>query len=668
MKILNIKMNNYGSCVGDHFISLVDRGLVLIQGVNKDEPKMNSNGAGKSHIPDSLDWCINGKIPRKDHIDSVINDGCATCSVEVQIESDEGDMILIKRSKKRGESTVLKLVVNNDDITKLDVKETQKEIYKLLGIDFDIFHSVIVLAQNDLVRYADSTDENRMDILTKLLQLEFIDDLLIIVKRKQNELLSSEQNILGQKQNIESVLTDLKSKDWDHLIKDWETTRDNIIVGLNVKINESIAFYNSISVEDSKIYYSKIDELNRDLKLIEYPKDTEEYRNLLEEISNIKKDIGIIQNDLNKVYSEINGLQTKLSVGNYYCDKCGQLVAIDHLNLELSKALQRRKELDSHLNLLQNNYNEVDNRRIFEETKLETIHQEVSNKSLLINADLQKYRNLISEIEEKNRKKKSIEEDISRLRISLQEESNRLNPWIVSKQEADNSILKYENDLVSLEQQLNSIYTLKECYSFWINAFGSKGLKSYILDSKLQELNDSINYWINLLVGGTIWVQLVSHKKGRSKKVINSPDIKVCRWSTDGSIISRNYRSWSGGEKQRISLAIDFGLSSIMSRRSNKKYNLIILDEVFKHLDQGGKESVMEMLKLLATEKESLFVVEHDNDFQSLFENRITVIKENGQSRIVDGGIYEHQERNEKTANILSSRGFTRRQPIRNPI
>ena len=62
MKILNIKLCNYGSYVGEHFISLIDRGLVLIQGINKDEPKMDSNGAGKSCIPDSLDWCINGKI------------------------------------------------------------------------------------------------------------------------------------------------------------------------------------------------------------------------------------------------------------------------------------------------------------------------------------------------------------------------------------------------------------------------------------------------------------------------------------------------------------------------------------------------------------------------------------------------------------------------------
>ena len=55
MKIHELIINNFGSYVGGHTLTLSDRGLVLIEGDNQDEFKMDSNGSGKSQIPDSLD-------------------------------------------------------------------------------------------------------------------------------------------------------------------------------------------------------------------------------------------------------------------------------------------------------------------------------------------------------------------------------------------------------------------------------------------------------------------------------------------------------------------------------------------------------------------------------------------------------------------------------------
>jgi ABC-type multidrug transport system ATPase subunit len=91
------------------------------------------------------------------------------------------------------------------------------------------------------------------------------------------------------------------------------------------------------------------------------------------------------------------------------------------------------------------------------------------------------------------------------------------------------------------------------------------------------------------------------------------------------------------------------------------------LDEIFRHLDSGGKYSVMEMLQLLSKDKDSVFVIDHDPDFQSLFENRITVIKEDGSSTIVE-------EKNEierypkETGVIVSGRANFRRKAIRDSI
>jgi DNA repair exonuclease SbcCD ATPase subunit len=109
----------------------------------------------------------------------------------------------------------------------------------------------------------------------------------------------------------------------------------------------------------------------------------------------------------------------------------------------------------------------------------------------------------------------------------------------------------------------------------------------------------------------------------------------VFRYNPNGTVTERNYKSWSGGEKKRVSWAIDFGLSRLVAARATKRYDLLVLDEVFKHVDAAGGEAVVEMLQHLRQEKSSIFVIEHNPDFASHFENRLLVRKHGGRSQIL---------------------------------
>ena len=106
MRIKKIQLLNYGPFFGEHEFVLENRGLTLVQGRNLDEPRMNSNGSGKSALFDALDWGLFGVIPRKDHIDSVVNEQASTkrgtvCSVVIEIEDDDGSPVRIARSRKK---------------------------------------------------------------------------------------------------------------------------------------------------------------------------------------------------------------------------------------------------------------------------------------------------------------------------------------------------------------------------------------------------------------------------------------------------------------------------------------------------------------------------------------------------------------------------------------
>lgn len=176
-----------------------------------------------------------------------------------------------------------------------------------------------------------------------------------------------------------------------------------------------------------------------------------------------------------------------------------------------------------------------------------------------------------------------------------------------------------------------------EYLAFWTEAFGPRGLKNYVLDTKLQAITDAANHWVKILTGGTIWVRIETQTMGRSTGTLrNKLNVRVFRYMPDGTVRERNYKSWSGGEKQRVSLGIDLGLASLVASRARKHYDVLILDELFRHLDTSGREAVLELLQHLAREKSSVFVVDHDAELGAQFEARVVVRKVGGVSTLVE--------------------------------
>jgi len=668
MQIVSITLNNYGSYRGDHTLKLDNRGLVFIEGNNLDEFKMDSNGSGKSQIPDSLDWCINGEIPRGDHVDSIINDSCESCSVVVNIETDDKKQLSITRTKPRGKSTQLSISLDEKDLTALDIKETQKLIYQILGIDREIFHSTVLFAQTDLVHYADSTDKKRMDILTKLLQLGGIDDLLNKVKAKVKELDNKNEGALGKLEVVQQTLQNLKIKDWEFEVGQWKRHNDSGVLELVAMLDSKVVEFRNIgTLQDSGILQNKIVELKA--QVVEGLSQDDSFHNLMYQRQAIGSSLGIVSGKYEVNENTRVNLLTRINRGELICDKCKQVVSIDHLTIELEELKVHKVDFERSINTYRNDLNILDISIEEERSNYALKEAEVVKRNSLIREQIEQNQKILFSLQNQIKQKASLENEMVKLRALIQNKKNEVNPWLEQQRIALEQIDSQEAELINLNSQIASIAQLKAYYSFWNTAFGAKGLKSYILDSKLKELNDSINYWVNILTGGTIWVEFGSYKTNRSNKVVNSPDIKVCRWNTDGTITTRNYKSWSGGEKQRISLAIDFGMSSLIARRAKHNYSIIILDEVFKHLDRGGKEAVMEMLKLLANEKSSVFVIEHDSEFQSMFESKICIEKQNGVSNIKEGSNNEQQKYNEeKFDKVLPVRAVRKRIPIRKPI
>jgi len=645
MRIEALELHNYGSFHGSHVFPLANRGLTMVLGKNEDEPRMNSNGAGKSSLFDCLDWTLFGVIPKGDHVDSVINDEESEArGVARLFDEERGLPLVVQRTKKRNKGGTLEYWLGDQHVQAQDTKETQRLLELELGLDRDVFHSAVLFGQNDIKHFADATGGERMDMLTKILpELNEIDGWLEKAKAVAKDIDDQRQraemeasSLQGQQQSLEQTYSSN-----DVQIQRWEADKAQRLQQIQVDIDAALARYNAVKSElvDDTQAKGELAALEAQMAQRQADQDRQRQdidirlRQALEQGTKARSTLDLCKSAVSRLQGEVAALQSKVGV----CPECGQPVTQEHMagriaekQNELVARQTEVSQLEANVTSLRACYVEVDaERKRFEES---------------VRADNQQFGEVVIQARQRVAYMDQRRGEAAQLEARWRGEQQRLQ----QAQEATNPFVgeqwKLHDRLQGLSQGAHHQRQLAakhaddlRYFDFWVEALGSKGLKNYILDGRLQEMTDAANQWVKLLTGGTIWIRFETQKMGRStKKLTNDLNVRVFRYNPNGSITERNYRSWSGGEKKRVSWAIDFGLSRLVAARARKRYDLLVLDELFSYVDAAGGEAVVEMLSHLRQEKNSIFVIEHDADFQAHFENHVWVRLKSRRSVILE--------------------------------
>lgn len=675
MKVLSVELTNFKSYYGTQVFNLADRGLTLIMGDNKDEPRMDSNGSGKSTlVSEAVDWCFWGVIPSGDHAESLFNEEAflergAKSQVIARLENDQGEPVVIDRWRSKSKYE-LNLDVGGRKLGTLDIDETQKEVNKVLGLDREVGHAAILFGQNDLVHYADAKDAPRMEILTKILQLGEIDHFLERSKAKVKASGERKAKLQTDLASVEGHLRGIRPEELDAQIARWTQEHQQHLVNYQQAIAAKVQERQSMvasNVDLSLLRTQKI-ALDQELRGIRPPGDSPE-------LTQVESEVGQAGVAVGRASGEHQGLATRLAtlqrLGAGLCSECGQPITVEHLQTEAQKLSASLQQAETHVANARAQLTSLEGRRGVLKVQTQANHEAYVamrtgklNESVALGGQIK-----IAEAE--SGRVLNLDREIQGLQAELAGCQSAGNPFIEQKQIKEKERYDLERKQGQIQYELEALEADARYLEFWVKGFGPQGLKSYILDSRLQELTDAANEWVSLLTGGTIWVRFEAQKQTRGKKLVNAPDVRVFRWNPDGSITERSYKSWSGGEKQRISFAIDFGLSRLVARRAKQTYDLLILDEVFKHLDRSGKEAVMEMLQLLSREKSSLIVVEHDTEFQGQFERKVLVTKRNRRSTIEEEHGYVVRKKGQEEKGVsenLSADSDRKRVPVRTPV
>ena len=169
----------------------------------------------------------------------------------------------------------------------------------------------------------------------------------------------------------------------------------------------------------------------------------------------------------------------------------------------------------------------------------------------------------------------------------------------------------------SMDQTIQDLELLEE-------AFGNAGVKSLILDNVMPMLNDKANEYASILLGNHTELVFDTETKLAGGAVRDKFSIGV---KTDRG---EGYALCSGGERRRIDFSVALALQSLLPESG-----LFVCDEPFESVDETGQRAIVNLLRDYADErKAAVYVVTHEPVMKTLFDSEITVIKENGVSRI----------------------------------
>ncbi|HET9014430.1 MAG TPA: SMC family ATPase [Thermomicrobiaceae bacterium] len=154
-------------------------------------------------------------------------------------------------------------------------------------------------------------------------------------------------------------------------------------------------------------------------------------------------------------------------------------------------------------------------------------------------------------------------------------------------------------------------------------AFGKRGIQAMIIENVIPELQDEANAILDKMPGNTMRVEFRTQRQARSTdSTIETLDIVI---SDEAG--RRPYELYSGGEAFRANFAIRVALSTLLARRAGTRLQTLVIDEGFGTQDTRGRDGIVEAIRAIEPDFETILIITHIPELKELFPTRIEVTK-----------------------------------------
>lgn len=643
MKIGNVKIEGF-MAIGSAVLGLADRGLVLIQGINKDDASAESNGSGKSTIPDAISWCLYGVTARGESGDDIINNNRKTASVVVDLIDDDeciyrvsryrkdkkhkNHVILEKRTPSGG--TVISLTLSSD-------KETQVRIDQIVGCDVDVFNAAIYQGQEQIPDMPNMSDKQIKNLIEQAAGITVLEDCYKIALFEKNQKghdvdrLNMERNaaiLVVEQAEADKVRIVIRMSEWDDEKKAKKATAEEL----------ERSAYKLKKASDEKLARAeeKVPKINANIA---------KHKTVLEEkigcdgvlldLNGVRNEqatiVRLAENRVEQGSEVVERSKSKVvSIGSRVgtsCGECGKEIKESDLKTIKNAAEMAVKLMVKNLDKAVKNLatEQITLKACVAQSKKYEIempdYTETSER-------LNKCNLVLAKIETLRVECKGFESAWDNATSWTAEVDGSVNPHTAHNTGMLEKLKLATEDRDVLSEKFRKSEVTYKLAVATMEVYAPAGVRAHILDHVTPFLNSRTAHYLSALSDGNLsaeWSTVSFTKKGDMREKFS---IKVSNM-TGG----QKFGLLSGGEKRKVRLSCAMALQDVVSGRATKPIELFMADEIDDALDDAGLERLMGLLEEKARERGTVLVISH-RSLSDWIRQVAVVTKEGGEATI----------------------------------
>lgn len=534
---------------------------------------VGSNGAGKSTLLDALSFGMFGKPFRKinkPQLLNSINQKNLVVEVEFSIGTNEYKVI-------RGIKPSIFEVYKNDSLLNQSAESKDyQEILEtqILKVNHKSFCQVVILGSATFQPFMQLPAGQRREIIEDLLDLQIFSTMNSILKDKVSfnkeelELINSDKKVLESKiEMTKEHMEELKNNN-DKLIEE----KKSLITETQDHIKEYTEKYNFFS--------DTIGSLETEIE------DDKSIKNKINQLSKLRNQIEVRIDLLNKEVKFLND-HTSCPTCKQDIDEYFRVKSIEKSKKDITTKKDGLIQLNEEYDKLNSKLNDI----------------------IKKNEEIQRY----------EMKKIEMRTTISSLTKYLERLENDIKKIdSIHKEQSDNKLIDYENELKNIENKFNTLTEEKNVLSAASVLLKDNGIKAKIIKQYIPIINKLINKY---LASMDFFVSFELDE--------NFNEVIKSRYRDEFT-----YSSFSEGEKQKIDLALLFTWRAIAKLRNSINTNILIMDEVFdSSLDQNSTDYLMNIIREVSKDN-NIIVISHKEHMNEKFTNVIKFVKHKSFSEI----------------------------------
>jgi len=614
VRLITVSAENFISIGPRITLNLRKRGLVCVEGENHDDPSTKSNGSGKTTVClDTVSWCLWGVTTRGYEGDDVVNRHVGkNCLVRVHLSIRNQDVIVIRARSHDKYKHQLRLKIDGHDMTGASTKETQTAIERLSGMNAQTFLNSVMFGATPGYRFSALTDKQQKDVFDDALGMSQYTRAHAVAREElRNEQAAFDSleliaaNVRSSYHEVRRRLKTLIRKDKHHTNKQRQK-----LVHRKKKLAHEITKLKSQELSKNNVS-SRIKKLDVQTAKL----DTRRLA-LHGRISLFRTRLSVHQN---KIKQQNRALaRSAIKEESYTCEECGSVITAAMRQVHEDKLTQDRAATLDLIAKVELRINKLEQQETNIEKQIQVLSEEKNKfQKKYVNAKI-----LLSKLEDKRDEWRRIIQEIRDL-------VDQVSPYCSLIDTAKLELRNFKKEISKTAQQLKKHKRAISKLEFWIEAFGPKGLRSYLIDTALPYLNERAAYYTQMLTDSAIDIEFRTQSKLKNGALAEKFEVAVR--NNHGAA---TYRGNSGGEKAKVDLCVGLALQDLVMSRAVTRTNVAFFDEVFDKMDEAGVERAVNVLMEVAKERESVFVVTHLEALRDYFPTSITVVKQAKMSRL----------------------------------